>query len=61
MFVKYIESARSNNIARQIFTLLELQYKKKGLSFSKPPTDTHGYMNIALLNALEFLEGLQDK
>jgi hypothetical protein len=45
----------------QVFAQLELQHKRKGTPFAKPAPDAPDYMNIALINALEFLEGLRDK
>jgi hypothetical protein len=49
------------HIPRQVFAQLEFQHMKRGTSFSKPAPDAQGYMNIALINALEFLESLRDK
>jgi hypothetical protein len=49
------------HISRQVFAQLEFQHKKRGTLFSKPAPDAKGYMNIALINALEYLESLRDK
>ena len=51
----------TKHIIKQVFTQLELQHKRKGSPFAKPPPDAEDYMNKALINALEFLEGLRDK
>jgi hypothetical protein len=56
-----IQSSSIQHSFLQVFAQLEFQYKKKGSSFAKPAPDAQGYMNIALVNALEFLESLRDK
>jgi hypothetical protein len=49
------------NVTRhQVFAQLEFQHKKKGSSYTKPAQDAKGYMNLALIDALEFLEHLRD-